>query len=460
MKSKPLFGGSHYDSWLFYIDAYDTALEAFFGLFLLTHIFQLKPLLHRKIFIVIYYAAYSCLMIWQDMWGNRHSVDIYPFFLLLHVVLLFLFGLIFCEGKLIFKFFLPLVFVSLITLSGSPVIILLQFSHYAPEFIAFDALFPLLSRLTLFLITIFLIYFKIDANASCPFSYYITMTVAPVINMMSITMLKEYSAVFPYLHLVGCFTLILELLIYYMIWQSAGAYARNTELSLIRQQQEYQIRQMEEVSHIVADYHQLRHDMKNHFACMDRYLSQKKYQELKDYFYSFSNALYSLDNQIETGNEIANQVINIKYATAHQLGIPMEINAVLPRKLNIPDYLFCAVLSNLLDNAIEASEKIQNPAVFVKLHMVKNYLSITVKNRIESWQHESALSRKTTKSNPHLHGIGLRIVEETVKAYNGISSYEIVKNDSASADGSKEVFCMDTDPAEYVASVMLELDSV
>lgn len=51
-------------------------------------------------------------------------------------------------------------------------------------------------------------------------------------------------------------------------------------------------------------------------------------------------------------------------------------------------------------------------------------------------------------------------MEETVKAYNGISSYEIVKNDSASADGSKEVFCMDTDPVEYVASVMLELDSV
>lgn len=429
------------------------ALESFLGLFLLMHIFRLKPLSHRRTFTVIYYAIYVFIMIYQDMWGNSRSVDLYPLFLLLHIVLLFVFGLIFCEGKFIFKLFLPLVFVSVITLSGSPVMLLQQLLPPLPEMPLYGNLFRVCSRLILILITIFLISFQTDTNASYPFSYYITMTAAPIINMTSITLLKEYSSVFPYVNLVGCFTLLLELFIYYMIWQSAKEYTKNTELSLIRQQQEYQICHMEELSRIVADYHQLRHDMKNHFACMDRYLSQEKYQELKNYFYSYSNTLYSLDNQIETGNEIANQVINIKYATAHQLGIPMEINAVLPKKLEIPDYLFCAVLSNLLDNAIEASEKIKEPAVSVRLHMVKNYLSITVKNRIESWQRESAMNRKTTKSNPHLHGIGLRIVEETVKTYNGISSFEITENASASSDNSTEIIY-----EEYVASVMLELN--
>lgn len=171
---------------------------------------------------------------------------------------------------------------------------------------------------------------------------------------------------------------------------------------------------------------------------MDRFLSQEKYADLKNYFYSLSNTLYALDDQVETGNEIANQVINIKYATAHQLRIPMEIDAALPKKLNLPDHIFCSVLSNLLDNAIEASGKIADPAVFVKLHTVKNYLSITVKNRIEPWQHESAKNHKTTKSKPHLHGLGLRIVEETVQSYNGISSYEIIGQ-------------------EYIASIMLEV---
>lgn len=432
------------------------AMECFLGIFLLTHVFRPKDILHRRLFIGGYGILYVLVMICQDVWGNKYSVDSYPVFLLLHIFFLFLFGLIFCRGIFIFKLFFPLVFVSVITLSSSPVMLLQQFLNPFLGLAAFSLLFRLCSSLILIIITLFLGFFKIDTDASYPFSYYMIMIAAPVINMMSITLLKEYASVFPYVNHVGCFTLLLELIIYYMIWQSTSEYAKNTELSLISQQQEYQIIHMEELSRITADYHQLRHDMKNHLSCMDRFLSQEKYQELKSYFYTLSNNLYSLDNQIETGNEIANQVINIKYATAHQLGIPMEIHAALPKKLAIPDYLLCAVLSNLLDNAIEASEKIKDPFIYVKLHMVKNYLSVTIKNRIEPWQIESAETRKTTKSKPHLHGLGLRIVEETVKEYNGISSYEVVKHVSASLpENAKEMFCN-----EYVASIMLELPPI
>ncbi len=413
------------------------ALEAFLGLFLLTHLFSPKPVFCRRIFITAYFAVYVFLMIFQDIWGDAHASDIYPVFLLLHIFLLFLFGLIFCEGKLVFKLFLPLMYVSVITLSASPAMLLQKFLPLPQNAPSPDVWFHIPSSLTLILITVFFLSFKINTAASYPISYYITMITASIMNMTSITLLKSYSSVFPYVNLVGFFTLALELCIYFMIWQSAKEYAKNNELSLIRQQQEYQIEHMKEISHIVTDYHQLRHDMKNHFACMDRFLSQEKYAALKDYFYSLSNALYAADNQVETGNEIANQIINVKYATAHQFNIPMEIDATLPKSLAIPDYIFCAVLSNLLDNAIEASEKIKKPEICVKLHIVKSYLSITVKNRIESWQKDSALTHKTTKSKPHLHGLGLRIVEEAVQTYNGISSYEIIDQ-------------------EYIASVMLE----
>ena len=46
--------------------------------------------------------------------------------------------------------------------------------------------------------------------------------------------------------------------------------------------------------------------------------------------------------------------------------------------------------------------------------------------------------RRTTKEQPHSHGLGLHIVEETVKKYNGISSFAV-------EDG------------EYVESIMLEI---
>ena len=235
---------------------------------------------------------------------------------------LFLYSVIFCEGKFVFKIFLPLVYVSIVTLSGFPVNLLHQFFPGG-----YFRGFKLASSLVLLAVTLFLLHFKLDTQTSYPFSYYIIMIVMPLLNMVEISALKQYFGIFPYVSLIGCFTLILELLIYFTVWQSTGAYAQNMKLQLIAQQQQFQAVHIAELRDIVTDYHQIRHDMKNHVVCMDRLLSQEKYENLKEYFYSLSKEIYALENQIETGNEIVNQVINIKYATARRLGIPMEIEA-------------------------------------------------------------------------------------------------------------------------------------
>ena len=407
-------------------------VEVFLALFLLSRMFPLRNIRYRRGLIAGYFIGYSAILFIQDYWSVASHANAYPVFLSLNIFLMFLFAVIFCEGKIVFKIFLPLVYVSMVTLSGFPVNLIHSFLAGGSFFA-----FKLISNLVLAAVTLFLLHFKLDAQTSYPFSTYLVMIVMPLLNMAAISALKEYSGIFPYVNLIGCFTLILELLIYFTICQSTRAYARNIELQLIAQQQQLQTVHMEQLRDIVTDYHRIRHDMKNHVVCMDRLLSQEKYGKLKEYFYSLSKDLYAFDNQIETGNEIVNQVINIKYATARRLQLPMEIQAALPPQLAIPDHLLCSVLSNLLDNAIEASEKMAEPAVFIKLHIVKNYLSVTVKNRIEPWQADSAKNRRTTKEQPHLHGLGLQIVEETVKRYNGISSFEV-------EDG------------EYVASIMLE----
>ncbi len=78
-----------------------------------------------------------------------------------------------------------------------------------------------------------------------------------------------------------------------------------------------------------------------------------------------------MDDQIETGNEIVNQVINIKYATAHQLQIPLDMKILVPQQLNIPDHLLCSLMVNLLDNALEASQKVEKPQIILEMKMVK-----------------------------------------------------------------------------------------
>lgn len=124
-------------------------------------------------------------------------------------------------------------------------------------------------------------------------------------------------------------------------------------------------------------------------------------------------------NTIVTGNEIVNQVINLKYATAHKYQIPMDIQIVLPPHLSIPDHHLCSLVANLLDNAIEASRKIEDPKIVIEMKMVKDYLSLTIRNKMDPSMQDKALTIRTTKADKKQHGLGRQIIDDIVRRYNG-----------------------------------------
>lgn len=400
--------------------------EQIIGLLFLNRMFPQKELRHGPLCRLCFFLLYGAAMAWQELWAGRYLIDTYFLYLAVHLVGLSGYAFLFCVGKPAIKLFMALIFTSVTTMAKHPASLLIRYVC-APLFPAlpWNDYAQLLGILFLIPIALFLLHYPITAYSDYPFSYYISMFVIPILNISVITMLKNFSVGSTYTILTGCLSLCMELLIYYMIYQSTAEYEKRMQLQMIQQQQLYQEQHMEQLQNIVADYHQLRHDMKNHFVYMDRLLSQENYPALKKYFYSMSKDVYALDNQIETGNEIVNQVINIKYAVAHQKQIPMEFSIAIPHELPIPSHLLCSLLSNLLDNATEASEKIQHPKIYVKMNMVKDYLSLTVSNHIEEWQRENALSRKTTKQNPHLHGIGWKSIQSIVKRYNGISDFQV-----------------------------------
>ena len=393
--------------------------------------------------ISVFYAIHAALLLAEEYLITAQIGDAYPVYLCLHCSLFILYSFLLCSGRPVFKIFLPLIYVSAITLCRFPVSLILQLIRpFMPGNIMFflqHLANTLGSTSLLLLLTLFFLHYRPDTQQDYPFSYYIVMIATPLLNMMSFTLLKNYySSISDVIYWIGTFSLLIELLIYYMTWQSTGEYAKRIQFQLISQQKDYQNQHMEELNSIVTEYHHLRHDTKNHFACMDRLLSQNKYDSLKEYFYTLSKEIYALDNQIETGNEIVNQVINIKYATAHKLNIPMDIRIALPHTLNLPDHLLCSLTSNLLDNAIEASQKISDPEIIIEMKMVKSYLSLTIRNRIEEQMQESSLNVKTTKPDKKRHGLGREIIQDIVRRYNGIYTKE-AKN------------------GWYMASVMLEL---
>ena len=85
------------------------------------------------------------------------------------------------------------------------------------------------------------------------------------------------------------------------------------------------------------------------------------------------------------------------------------------------------LMSNLLDNAIEAAVLCDNPFVNMKITRKETYLHIMISNSCKSEPDKEAGKLLTTKKDKTLHGYGISNVKDIVERYNGFYNYELEK---------------------------------
>ena len=176
------------------------------------------------------------------------------------------------------------------------------------------------------------------------------------------------------------------------------------------------LEQMKEVS---SQLRAVKHELKNHVFYLDELASRQDYEALRSYLATLKTLEVNPEILSSSGHSIIDTVINQKGTYARSLGIRTEAHVQLPEDLHIDDLTLCTVLGNLLDNATEGSAGADDPFITVDIAPYKEYLLIRTRNRV---------SRNVIKENPHLlttkedadnHGIGLKVVENAVKAYGG-----------------------------------------
>ena len=116
-------------------------------------------------------------------------------------------------------------------------------------------------------------------------------------------------------------------------------------------------KQTEEIQNIYRQMQAWRHDYRNHIQNMKNRLGGDQ-SELEQYLDELADDLVQADTSIRTGNVMADAVLNSKLSVAKQKGVRLNIEAHIPRGVAMTDVELCSILGNLLDNAIEACEKL------------------------------------------------------------------------------------------------------
>lgn len=168
----------------------------------------------------------------------------------------------------------------------------------------------------------------------------------------------------------------------------------------------------------------IRHDLKNQVGVMKILLDERKYDELESYFGGYSDMVGKVFSYSTCGNSTVDNILNLEKSKIERSDIILETSIVVPKEIPIQDVDLCSLITNLLDNAFEAAEKVKDGSKTVSLKMETKgeYLFVVVRNPINKTPTKTLQTTKKDKKN---HGFGVRIIKSITEKYNGTFDYEI-----------------------------------
>ena len=210
-------------------------------------------------------------------------------------------------------------------------------------------------------------------------------------------------------------------------WQRYRILLSERQKAFVEEQQVKAMKKrLEEAENFYGSIRRVRHEMKTHMANIQGRAGAGQYGEIEDYVRRMDETMQELEYKYVTGNPVTDVIINDKCRRAEKAGI--RFDADFRYGGEIPVFDLGIILNNLLDNAIEACEKLEQGEGFIRLMLKrkKQFLLLEVENSFDGAVpiRKGSLFPATTKQNvlPDIvteHGIGLENVRDVAGRYFG-----------------------------------------
>lgn len=189
------------------------------------------------------------------------------------------------------------------------------------------------------------------------------------------------------------------------------------------------LEQLDDMTATIGDMEQLnntlraqRHDFLNHLQVVYSLMEMGETEEANAYIEKVYGAITAVSRVMKTANPAINALLQVKLAACEKERIQVEMNIQSAWKnLSVPGWEMCKVLSNLIDNAIDALREVDDRKLSLTLTEDLHAFRFEVSNNGPmiplASQQKISQAGITTKSEGH--GMGLFIVRKTLTDRGG-----------------------------------------
>ena len=203
-----------------------------------------------------------------------------------------------------------------------------------------------------------------------------------------------------------------------------GSMARqDAEMQAMALRERYAAENLEIMRQSQEETRRQRHEMRHHLTLLTGMLSQKQDDRASDYIQSLLGEMTSLPSDSYSDNMVINAIAGHYLNAAKSEGVRVETDIRVKTGLPLKDEELCIVLTNLLENALEACRDMkQEQERFISLAIFSDseHLHITCENSTDvSVTPISDGPRPSSKSDSESHGYGLPAIHRIVEKHYG-----------------------------------------
>lgn len=203
-------------------------------------------------------------------------------------------------------------------------------------------------------------------------------------------------------------------------------------VDMIREKESYQraseanalkVERYEELEREQKAWMQREHDLSKHLTAIGGLAKEKKDQEILDILDGIQVQIGEIQDAYYVKNGVVNALLKVKLSEARREGISVDFYA--EPNISLDDYDIgdmIAIIGNQFENAIEASGRCEGEKkIWARYYCLDNrQIVLEMENSFMDVPMKACVMNSTSKADNERHGMGMRIIRETVDRNEGL----------------------------------------
>lgn len=189
---------------------------------------------------------------------------------------------------------------------------------------------------------------------------------------------------------------------------------------------EEELKYLSQIMKVTENLRKLKHDMQTHMRVIASLIDNESFDELRSYVQDVAGDIQQAKKISVVSDPALASVLNHFMNEAERCEIEF-CRHIMIHNFNMSSKDLCSIVSNMLNNAKEATAKLSTGKRYISLDIfpAEGGYYITCMNPYR----KEEFCFRTTKQDKCNHGLGLKIIKETAEKYHG--AMEIIPNEKS-----------------------------